>query len=58
MEIPVDFLDITNIMDDYSPTENTPQVNFLNVKNTRKKSMRAEEVYKDLGDSEMVKFNV
>ncbi len=59
-EPPQDFLDVSFI-DDFQNSranENTPQVNFLSVKPNRHRSMRAEDVYKDLDESEMVKFSV
>ena len=58
--MPQDILDISQMIDDNTNygTENAPEVNFLNVKTPRQKSMRIEEVYKDSGGSDMVKFNV
>lgn len=60
-EPPQDFLDISDFINDFQHSranENTPQVNFLSVKPNRHRSMRAEDVYKDLDESEMVKFSV
>jgi hypothetical protein len=60
-EAPLDILDISNFINDIqcaTANENAPQVNFLSVKPTRHRSMRAEDVYKDMGEQEMVKFSV
>lgn len=60
-EAPQEYLDISNFIDDIhyvSANENAPQVNFMTVKQNRHNSMRLEHVYKDLDDSEMVKFSV
>lgn len=58
-EPPVEFLDISNLINDSNyASENTPHVNFMTVRAPRHKTMSAEEVYKDLGESDMVKFSV